>query len=83
MGRVGFLRVHPLSLLRWTPCMPAWRISLATLFFEQRMPDPMTSSAWILGAPYVPRLDRWISMIRLVISASRRALDDIGLFRQS
>jgi hypothetical protein len=47
----GSRRVSPWRRRRWTPMIPALRISLATRLRPARTPSPRRSSAWTRGAP--------------------------------
>ncbi len=59
-----------------TPAIPAAFINLATRLRPTRIPCSSRSSAWILGAPYTPRVPAWISRIFSVSHASLSALSD-------
>ena len=59
-----------------TPAIPAAFINRATRLRPTRMSCSIRSSAWILGAPYTPRLASWICLIFSVSHASLSARSD-------
>jgi hypothetical protein len=59
-----------------TPAIPAAAINRATRLRPTRIPCSRRSSAWILGAPYTPRLASWICLIFSVNHASLSARSD-------
>ena len=58
------------------PEIPAAFINRATRFRPTQTSCSRRSSAWILGAPYTPRLCSWICLIFSVSHASVSALSD-------
>ena len=59
-----------------SPDRPAWRIRRSTRLRPTWMPCSSRSSAWILGAPYTPRVAAWIWRIFAVSHASLSARSD-------
>jgi hypothetical protein len=76
-------RVVRAARRRWQPATPAARISRATRLRPQRTPCSLTSSACTRGAPYVPRLRRWMARIVSVSAASATARADGERARQA
>jgi hypothetical protein len=65
-----------------TPEIPAAFINRQTRLRPTRIPCSIRSSAWILGAPYTPRLASWICLIFSVNHASLSARSDGALRSQ-